>query len=84
MSKVFRLHTTGGKNDSTDWFECLPYDSSIINDIKDPDGADARKQITSIPSPFARIDLVKTAFEEVVDAAILMGIVSITVWYPKH
>ena len=51
MSKVFRLHTTGGKNDSTDWFDCQPYDSSIINDIKDPDGADARKQITSIPSP---------------------------------
>ena len=73
MSKVFRLHTTGGRNDSTDWFDCLPYDSSIINDIKDPDGADARKQITSIPSPFARIDLVKTAFEEVVRCGNLDG-----------
>lgn len=73
MSKVFRLHTTGGKNDSADWFDCLPYDSSIINDIKDPDGADARKQITSIPSPFARVDLVKTAFEEVVRGGNLDG-----------
>ena len=73
MSKVFRLHTSGGKNDSTDWFECQPYDSKIINDIKDPDGADARKQITSIPSPFARVDLVKTAFAEVVNSGNLDG-----------
>lgn len=73
MSKVFRLHNSGGKNDSTDWFDCQPYDSTIINDIKDPDGADARKQITSIPSPFARIDLVKTAFAEVVNSGNLDG-----------
>lgn len=73
MSKVFRLHENGGKNDKTDWFDCQAYNNSIIEDIKDPDGADARKQITSIPSPFARIDLVKTAFAEVVNLKNLDG-----------
>ena len=73
MSKVFRLHTTGGRNDQTDWFDCQVYDDEIIKNIKDPDGADARKQITSIPSPFARIDLVKTAFAEVVKSGELDG-----------
>ena len=33
--------------------------------IEDPDGARAKNEITSIPSPFARIDLVKTAFREI-------------------
>lgn len=66
MSKVFRLHTGGsetyqGWNSST----AFPYNSQNRDTIKDPDGATARHEITSIPSPFARIDLVKTAFAEV-------------------
>lgn len=73
MSKVFRLHSQGGKNDKTDWFSCQAYGNTEINDIKDPDGAKASKQITSIPSPFARIDLVKTAFAEVVNRKDLDG-----------
>ena len=43
------------------------YGTQAISEIKDPDGATAAKEITSIPSPFARIDLVKTAFKEVVE-----------------
>lgn len=66
MSKVFRLYK-GGSNTYTDWDSNgnFPYDSSNREKITDPNGATARKQITSIPSPFAQIALVKTAFGEV-------------------
>ena len=43
----------------------FPYNSASRDTIEDPDGASARHEITSIPSPFARIDLIKTAFKEV-------------------
>lgn len=66
MSKVFRLYKGGtdtyqGWNDSPSF----PYNSASRDTIDDPDGASAKNEITSIPSPFARIDLVKTAFKEV-------------------
>ena len=66
MSKVFRLYKEGtttyqGWNDSP----AFPYNSNARDTIEDPDGASAKNEITSIPSPFARIDLVKTAFKEV-------------------
>lgn len=66
MSKVFRLYKEGtttyqGWNDSP----AFPYTSSARETIEDPDGASAKNEITSIPSPFARIDLIKTAFKEV-------------------
>ena len=66
MSKIFRLYREGtttyqGWNDSP----AFPYNSNARETIEDPDGASARNEITSIPSPFARIDLVKTAFKEV-------------------
>ena len=35
---------------------------NFINSIADPAGSSAGNQITSIPSPFARMDLVRTAF----------------------
>lgn len=73
INNVFRLHTAGGKNDGSHWFECQPYGNTEISDIKDPNGANAKKQITSIPSPFARFDLVKTAFAEVVASGTLDG-----------
>lgn len=65
MPKVFRLYKEGD-NKIVDWKESREY---IIDKIEDPDGATAEKEITSIPSPFARIDLVKTAFKEVVSMA---------------
>ena len=71
MSKVFRLYNIQGNNNIVDWQEKLDggYSSKAISEITDPDGADAKKEITSIPSPFARIDLIKTAFREVVAMA---------------
>lgn len=66
MSKVLRLYT-GGTNTYQDWNSAVtfPYDSNARKNIQDPDGATAKHEITSIPSPFARIDLVKMAFSEV-------------------
>lgn len=63
MSKVFRLHNDN--NTLIDWQQSQPYSTNVINQIPDPNGANARNEITSIPSPFARIDLVKNAFKEV-------------------
>ena len=66
MSKVFRLYREGtttfqGRTENP----AFPYNSNARDTIEDPDGASAKNEITSIPSPFARIDLVKTAFKEV-------------------
>jgi len=69
MSKVFRLYNIQGNNNIIDWQESKVYGTQAISEITDPDGADAQKEITSIPSPFARIDLIKTAFREVVAMA---------------
>lgn len=73
MSKIFRLGE--GSNTYTDWNESpsFPYNSNNRKKIQDPDGATAKKEITSIPSPFARIDLVKNAFREVCDSQNLDG-----------
>ena len=74
MSKIFRLGE--GSNTYTDWNESpsFPYDSNNRKKIQDPDGAIATKEITSIPSPFARIDLVKNAFREVCESKNLDGL----------
>ena len=66
MSKVFRLHNIQGSNEIKGWQPSTHYGTTQIGQIEDPDGATAQKEITSIPSPFARIDLIKTAFKEVV------------------
>lgn len=63
MAKVFRFHD--GSNNIEDWQYSTAYGKTAIEAIKDPNGASANKEITSIPSPFARMDLVKTAFESV-------------------
>ncbi len=63
MNKVFRFHE--GEVFSG-WQETAPLSSQQISQINDPDGLDPIRQITSIPSPFARMDLVLTAFREVV------------------
>ena len=66
MSKIFRLYKEG-KSTYEDWNAdpSFPYNSNNRDTIEDPDGASAKNEITSIPSPFARIDLIKTAFKEV-------------------
>lgn len=69
--KVFRLHQEGSL--LADWHESKEYDDGVIPNIIDPAGATAKRQITSIPSPFARIDLVKTAFQYIVNNGQLDG-----------
>lgn len=66
MSKIFRLYK-GGTDTYQDWNSAVafPYDSKNRETIQDPEGASAKNEITSIPSPFARIDLIKMAFAEV-------------------
>jgi len=74
MSKIYRLHS-GASDAVQDWTQIDGYlDAVHINNIKDTAGANARNQITSIPSPFARIDLVKTAFKNVTASAEPEGI----------
>ena len=71
MAKVFRLYN--GNNNIQDWGNSVAYGSKAISEIEDPNAADAKKEITSIPSPFARIDLVKNAYHEVVKSGQLHG-----------
>lgn len=61
MAKILRLHT-GASNTIDDWGNSVKIGSMAIDSIEDPIGAIDKKEITSIPSPFARIDLVKNAF----------------------
>lgn len=61
MSKIFGYTKTGGK----DWFRSDAYSDEEIEAIKDPEGGSDISLPTAIPSPFARIDLVKTAFRNI-------------------
>lgn len=72
MSKVLRLHKQANDN-ITDWGKCSKYGTNVINQIEDPAGDTANKEITSIPSPFARIDLAKSAFRIVADSKNIEG-----------
>ena len=60
MAKVFRLHQ--GAN-GTGWFTSQPLTPAQLTTIQ----TEGKEVATSIPSPFARIDLVKTAFRWVAD-----------------
>lgn len=71
MAKVFRLYK--GNNNIQDWGNSVSYGSNAIGQIEDPNAASVKKEITSIPSPFARIDLVKNAYKEVVLSGDLHG-----------
>ena len=73
MAQIFRIHTQGGANTVNHWGPSHKISSQAIGSIKDPNGASAAKEITSIPSPFARMDLIKTAFAEVVKSGNLDG-----------
>ena len=64
MGYIFRLHKEGD-NSLVDWGTSSKYGTNVIEQIQDPNGESAKREITSIPSPFARIDLVKTAFGKV-------------------
>jgi hypothetical protein len=65
MSKIFRLHT-GASENVEHWHNVGSHlHDTHIASINDPSGANAQTQITSIPSPFARMDLVRTAFKNI-------------------
>ena len=66
MAKVFRLHT-GAADTLSNWDDSVKIGSTAIDKIPDPVGATDAHEITSIPSPFARMDLVKNAFKIVAD-----------------
>ena len=61
---VFRLQDPGETRllNGRGWFPSRLYNTVEINAMKDPDGS-MGSDPTSIPSPFARIDLVRTAFK---------------------
>ncbi|WP_149277655.1 hypothetical protein [Pareuzebyella sediminis] len=63
MAKVFRLHQG---QDGTGWFTSTPITSQQLETIK----TDGKEVATSIPSPFARVDLVKSAFRWVAENGI--------------
>lgn len=61
MSKIFGYTKKGGQH----WFSSDAYSDREIDSIKDPEGGSEISLPTAIPSPFARIDLVKTAFRNI-------------------
>ena len=67
MSKTFGYTKTDGKG----WSDCDPYSDKEIEAIKDPEGGGEISIPTAIPSPFARIDLVKTAFRNIIKSPTL-------------
>lgn len=60
MAYVFRPHR--GNNNLDGWDDSAIYDKSAIDSIQDPNGGSANIPITSIPSPFASMELVKSAY----------------------
>lgn len=61
--KVYRLHETGSRNIIGWGNGSVP----VVDEIIDSNAATAVKEITSIPSPFARMALAKNAFRIVVE-----------------
>ena len=70
MPKVLTYHDlTHGEH----WFRADPYGKRQIDAISDPEGGNTENPPTSIPSPFARIDLVRTAFKNILKDKQLLG-----------
>ncbi len=61
MGKTFGYSKKEGK----DWFRSDEYADKEIESLKDPEGGVEVSLPTAIPSPFARLDLVKTAFANI-------------------
>jgi len=53
------------ERDGRDWFGSELYNDTIIERIADPEGGSAISLPTAIPSPFARMDLVRIAFQNI-------------------
>jgi len=61
MSKILTFHD---KSNGEGWFEYESYKKTQIDAIKDPEGERGEKP-TSIPTPFAQMDLMLSAFEQI-------------------
>ena len=72
MGYLFRINkeTTGNNSTIVDWSDTTnsTYNRGFVDKIKD--STTTQKEITSIPSPFARIELVKEAFRKVIGGSI--------------
>lgn len=68
MGHLFRIISKNGGSSTTivDWSDttATPYDKGYVDNIDDT--TTTQNEITSIPSPFARIELVKEAFGKIV------------------
>lgn len=65
MAYVLRPHK--GNDNLDGWDDSVKYDSTAIKSIEDPNGGSANIPITSIPSPFASMELVRNAYEYCAD-----------------
>lgn len=80
-NKVFRIHQDGSAQNG--WFTSSHISQNTINSIED--GLSASSAVpTSIPSPFARVDLVKTAFREVSKQDVDGNYINLTGNTPYH
>jgi hypothetical protein len=66
MNKILSYSTSA--TDKTDWAPCKAYTNEEIKLIRDPNGGQAEYPRTAIPSPFARLELTKNAFQHVSDS----------------
>lgn len=64
MSYVFRIFQKSLKENQRDWFPSEEIADGIIDSIEVQE-TDGKKTPTSIPSPFAQIDLIRSAFKAV-------------------
>lgn len=69
MAKVLRLHK-GAADTIGNWDNSVKIGTKAIDSIPDPIGANDKHEITSIPSPFARMDLVKRAFKIIAESSL--------------
>lgn len=69
MAKVLRIHK-GAADTIGNWDSSVQIGTNAIDSIPDPVGATDKHEITSIPSPFARMDLVKRAFKIVAEGSL--------------
>lgn len=65
MSNILSYSTKTTKTSVDDWVAVDPYSDDDIRAIRDPNGGLSESPRTAIPSPFAQIDLVKNAFENI-------------------
>lgn len=72
---ILRLHEDqNADNTNIDgWAKANSLTADQIAEIVDPNGGDAKIDLASIPSPFGRWDLIRTAFRNVAESGIFVG-----------